>query len=113
MGQLDPVAGEITTFTPPASGTPVMLKLSNGRVWYSQQNPSGVVMLDPAAAASVPAPVTSGSQAAAPTCSELLPLAPTTVTATSGQAGWTGQTYATALDTAGWKVYAIPPNGIP
>ena len=113
LGRLDPTAGEIATFTPPASGTPVMLKLSNGKVWYSQQSPSGVVMLDPAIATSVTTSVTTGSQAAAPTCSELLPLAPTTVTANSGQASWTGQTYATALDTAGWKVYAMPPNGIP
>ena len=64
LGRLDPVNGQIATFTPPASGTPVMLKLSGGKVWYSQQDPGGVVMLDPAVAASQSPPVTSGSQPA-------------------------------------------------
>jgi streptogramin lyase len=113
LGRLDPVNGQITTFTPPASGTPVMLKLSGGKVWYSQQDPGGVVMLDPAVAASQSPPVTSGSQPATPTCSDLAPLAPTTVTATSGQASWTGQTYTTALKSTGWEIYQMPPNSFP
>jgi streptogramin lyase len=113
IGRLDSNTPAITTFTPPTSGTPVMLKLSGGKVWYSQQSPNQVVVLDPAVAASETSPVTTGSQEALPTCNELLPLRPTAVTATHGQASWSGQTYSTALDEAGWKIYHMPTDGNP
>jgi streptogramin lyase len=115
LGRLDSGAATITTFTPPTSivGTPQMLVLSGGKVWYSQQYPSQVVGLDPAAVAGVTAPVTTGSQEVTPACDELLPLDPTDVTPTVGEASWTGGTYSTALDTAAWKIYDMPANSEP
>jgi streptogramin lyase len=125
LGRLDSGAATITTFTPPAGGTPTMLALSGGKVWYSQQPPtsgavlipaqppSSVVVLDPAAAAGETSPVTAGSQEATPECRELQPLPPSAVTATTGQASWTGQTYPTALEAAGWVIYQMPGNAVP
>jgi streptogramin lyase len=113
LGRLDGAAATITTFTPPAGGTPVMLALSGDNVWYSQQDPSGVVELDPGVAASQTMPVTTGGQAAAPDCDELPPLAPIDIPATSGQASWTGQTYPTAIDAGGWVVYDMPGGSEP
>jgi streptogramin lyase len=112
-GRLDPIGDTITTFTPPATGTPAMLTLSAGRVWYSQRFPGQVVMLDPLAAKGDTADVTTGSHEVAPACKELLPLAPVTATATSGQASWTGQTYETVLDEKGWTIYNIPTQSAP
>jgi virginiamycin B lyase len=113
LGRLDGGAATNTTFIPPDGGAPVMLTLSGGKVWASQQFPSRVVVLDPGAAESETAPVTAGSQKAKTVCRKLLPLAPTPVTASSGQAGWTGQPHMTALDAAGWKTYEMPANSAP
>jgi streptogramin lyase len=113
LGRLDSGAATITTFTPPTGGTPQMLALSGGKVWTAQQVPGQVLVLDPAAAASQTTVVTTGSQQAAQACSELLPLAPTAVTISSGPASWTGQTYPTALDKAGWKIYDMPETSAP
>jgi streptogramin lyase len=113
VGRLNSGAAAITTFTPPAGGAPQMLALSGGKVWITQGNPSGLGVLDPAAAASDSSPVTTGSQAAAPTCRELQPLPTYTVTATAGQASWTGRTYPTALDAAGWVMYQMPDGAQP
>ena len=60
IGRLDPVAGEITTFTPPTAGSPLMLALVSGKVWYSQQDPGGVVVLDPAVATGTQTPFKIG-----------------------------------------------------
>jgi len=103
----------ITAFTPPASGTPVMLALLGDEVWYSQQDPGRVVEPDPAAAAGQTAEVTTGSQAATPACSKPPPLAPTAVTVTGGPASWTGRSYPTALDKLGWKIYDMPETSAP
>jgi len=64
-------------------------------------------------ATGTPTSFTSGNQAVNPTCSELLPLAPTAVTTTNDQASWTGQTYTTTLASAGWIIYELPANGSP
>jgi streptogramin lyase len=117
LGRLDTGAAAITTFTPPVSpvGTPKMLALSGGKVWYSQQFPSQVVVLDPAVAIpdAPPVEVATGTQPAALTCDELLPLDPTPVTVLNGQAEWTGQTYAMTLNTAGWGMYDMPEGSLP
>jgi streptogramin lyase len=103
----------ITTFIPLASGTPLMLALSGGKVWISLEKPGGLGVLDPAVAAGETSPVTTGNQAATPTCRELQPLPAYTVTAATGQVRWTGQTYVTALDTEGWVMYQMPNGAIP
>jgi streptogramin lyase len=113
VGRLDPTAGRIITFTPPVSGTPQMLTLLGGKVWYSQQGPGRVVKLDSVVASGITATVTSGSQVTSPSCSTLMPQAPVDITPTSGQASWTGQQYQTVLDQSGWQIYAMPAGGAP
>jgi streptogramin lyase len=113
VGLLDSDAAEITTFTPPTSGEPQMLALFGGKVWYSQQDPGQVVVLDPAVAISETTTVTTGTLSATPSCSGVQPDGPNDVTPISGQAGWTVQTQAPALDEAGWTIYALPENSAP
>jgi streptogramin lyase len=113
LGRLDSSTTTITTFTPLAGGTPLMLALSGDKVWISLEKPGGLGVLDPAVAAGETSPVTTGNQAATPTCRELQPLPAYTVTAATGQVRWTGQTYVTALDTEGWVMYQMPNGAIP
>jgi streptogramin lyase len=113
LGRLDPVADTVTTFTPPASGVPVMMSLINGKVWYTQQSPSRIVFLDPSLASGATTSVTTGSQSVNPTCDELLPLPVTSITPTSGTASWSDQIYPTQLSEPGWTIYQMPANGVP
>ncbi len=118
VGRLDPVANKITTFTPPASGTPQMLTLADGKVWYSQQGPGRVVELDPAAATGITTTVRFDGAAASPSCSTLLPqtpvaVTPVAVTHSSGQASWNATIYATLIDQAGWLVDDMPVGAVP
>jgi sugar lactone lactonase YvrE len=113
VGLLDTGQAKITTFTPPTSGEPQMLALFGGKLWYSQQEPGQVVALDPTVAVSETMAVTTGTIAATPACGELLPLDPSTVATSTGQATWTGQDYPTTLDEGGWTIYAMPENSAP
>jgi streptogramin lyase len=112
-GRLDPNAATITPYAPPSVSAPQMLALSGDKVWYTQGAPGQVVELDPAAATGATEPVTTGSQAAAPSCVQLSPSKPADVASTSGQAAWTGQTYALSLDSGGWKIYDMPEGSAP
>jgi streptogramin lyase len=90
-----------------------MLALFDGKLWYSQQEPGQVVVLDPTLAVGETITVTTGTLAATPACSELLPLDPSMVATATGQASWTGQDYPTTLDEGGWTVYEMPENSAP
>ncbi len=114
VGRLDPVASQIITFTPPASGTPQMLTLADGKVWYSQQSPGRVVELDPAAASGITATATFGITSTNPSCITLPQAqAPVAVTPSSGQASWNVTTYATLINQAGWSIYDMPVGAVP
>jgi streptogramin lyase len=113
VGLLDTGQATITTFAPPVSGQPQMLAEFDGKLWYSQQDPGQVVVLDPAVAVNETITATTGTLAVAPACGELQPLDPVTVATTSGEASWTGQCFATTLDEGGWTVYEMPQDSAP
>jgi streptogramin lyase len=113
VGLLDTGQAKVTTFTPPVSGQPQMLAEFGGKLWYSQQDPGQVVVLDPAVAVSQTITATTGTLAVTPSCGELLPLDPVSVATTSGVASWTEESYPTTLDEGGWTVYEMPLDSAP
>ena len=50
LGRLDPAVSTIHIFNPPVSGSPIMMSLVEGNIWYTQQNPGRVMYLEPVAA---------------------------------------------------------------
>ena len=116
IGRLEPAQDRITVYPFPPSGSPQMLNVKDGQVWFSFWNADiggGVGRLDPLTAAGTVSILTRISQAASSACQELAPSITGTVTSIDMQPNWGDKGYAVQYNQDGWLTFQSPENGLP
>ena len=113
LGHLAPGEASFTAYSLPFSGIPIMMKLREGKAWFTLQSPSGLATMDPSIEQGELVSTTSEGQDIFPDCDPLLPTPAPDVMPTDGQAEWNGQSYPQKLSQPGWTVFQMPENGLP
>ena len=103
----------LTTFDLPITSNPAMLDASTSEIRFSDDLTGTIGSLSIASATGITTTLTSSLQPVAPTCNPIEPLSTTPVTLTTGVMAFTPASYASLVDSAGWKIWQVPDNGVP
>ena len=103
----------MTSFTPPAGASPVMLTFAGDGIWYTENGQDTLGFLDPFAASGQTTTLVPGSlRTVTPTCQVVTP-GQFTTTAGTGTLSWAANNWSTVASGGGWTVYQMPPGADP